>query len=224
MYTLLSKSIYFHPPGTKPSLKPPELIQNPEKPLTLPTACSSISSDCSSLLLASMSFFDNHSDWFQLGSVSKGKWCITHFSTLPPSPVAFPAALSVFLSRSLPLSAARSSCSKQQSWCLAQTASVSTNPPRDRQKKKSEWGWGRWRGREKERARKEEGEDAGMAPTNARVMPTMLTLIYPFLNIQMIPGGVLTVSDFFECEYTLSVQMRPDNSCWHQREYANDMA
>lgn len=29
VYPILSKSIYFHPPGTKPSLKPPELTQKP---------------------------------------------------------------------------------------------------------------------------------------------------------------------------------------------------
>lgn len=66
---------------------------------------------------------------------------MVHVPFSPPPPlsplqVAFPAAPSCF---SLWFSATlSSSSSERQSWCLVQTASVSTNPPRDRQNKVSE--------------------------------------------------------------------------------------
>lgn len=69
MYTLLSKSICFHPPGTKPSLKPPELIQKPKKPFNFtPSGFIRFSVLQLSPFSRLLSFFDNHSDWFQLGS------------------------------------------------------------------------------------------------------------------------------------------------------------
>lgn len=53
---------------------------------------------------------------------------------------------------------------------------------------------------------------------------TMLTHTYIFLNNYMIQGGLPTVTDFFECAHTLSIQMSIDNACRYQRKYANDMA
>lgn len=168
MYTLLSKSIYFHPPGTKPSLKHLELIRNPEKPL--PTACSSISLHCRSLLIAALSFFGNHSDLFQLGSVSKGKWCITHFS-----PTLYRKWLSLLLSLFFSLVLCHSQLraaplpnSKAGAWRkLLQSAQI---PPRDRQKKVSE------DDKAGERRRQLERRGEWRTGTHAHKMPTMLTL------------------------------------------------
>lgn len=168
MYTLLSKSIYFHPPGTKPSLKPPELIQNPEKPFNF---THSLLIHCTSLLFASLSFFDNRSDWFQLGSVSKGKQCISHFSSSPSLTSGFPPLLSLFFPPSF--SATLSSVpllfrpAKPVPWRkLLQSAQI---PPEIVREK-----WVRMRKmkqeREKEGPRKE-GEDRGMATMHTKCQP-----------------------------------------------------
>lgn len=73
MYSFFSKPIYFHPPGMKPSMKPSQLIQHSEKPFNFTYSCLIYSSQCSFLILASLPFFDYHSDLFQLDGVSRAK-------------------------------------------------------------------------------------------------------------------------------------------------------
>lgn len=66
------------------------------------------------------------------------------------------------------------------------------------------------------------GVNGEIAPTHK--MTTKLTHLYISLSIHMIQGGMLTVTDFVECVYTLSILMRIDNAQRYQRKYANEMA
>lgn len=66
---------------------------------------------------------------------------------------------------------------------------------------------------ERRREPERRGKNGGIAPMRTQNANHHIHA-YPFLIIQMIPGGVPPpTADFFECEYTQSVQMRTDNSC-----------
>lgn len=132
-----------------------------------------------------MSFFDNHSDWFQQASACEAKWCISHFSHPPThtttsitsgSPPTLPSVF--LLSRSPPLSAAWRSPPKQQSRRLAQTASVSTNPPRDRQEKK--WVRVRKMKRAEKEGSKKDMENEGTAPTSRSLGAQRESIVHKF--------------------------------------------
>lgn len=65
VYNLLSKPIYFHPAGMKPSLRPAELSQHPEKPLHFPHSHLPRSLQRGIPIVASVPAFDCRSDLFQ---------------------------------------------------------------------------------------------------------------------------------------------------------------
>lgn len=75
VYSLLSKPIYFHPAGMKPSLKPAELSHHPQKPLHFPHSQLLCSLQCGVPIVASVSGLDCRSDLFHSGCVSEAGWC-----------------------------------------------------------------------------------------------------------------------------------------------------
>lgn len=130
MYNLLSKPIYFHPPGMKPSLKPAALTQPPEKPLNFTHSGLIHFLRGRVLIVASVSDFDYRSELFQPGGVSEAEWC----KNPSPPPTLTKATL---LSSSCILCHSQQRAAPLPGWCWVQTASVSINPLRERWRKKT---------------------------------------------------------------------------------------